>query len=72
MNELLSRAYERSLELLLSVTAFLMVCGLVLFPLILFPSLKSSHSTAEIGKVMTLRKDVTAFASWIMCVTEIV
>lgn len=66
MNELLSRAYERNLELLLSVTAFLVVCGLSLFPLTLFPSSECSHSIGETGKIMILRQNVPVFALWIM------
>lgn len=72
MNELLPRTYERNLELLLSITSFLVVCGLVLFPFTLFPSSECSRSIGELGKTMTLRQDVAAFALQIMCVPEIV
>lgn len=72
MNELLSRTYKRNLELLLSVTAFLVVCGLVLFPFTLFPPSECSHSVRETGKTMTRKRNVAAFTLGIMCVAEIV
>lgn len=70
MNELLSRAYKRNLELLLSITAFLVVYGLVLFPLILFLPSESSHFIGDTRKTVTPRQNVAAFTLQIMSVSQ--
>lgn len=72
VSELLSRAYKRNLELIFSVTAFLVACGLLLFPFTHFPPLECSHFIGETGKTMPLGQNMVAFTLWIMCVTEIV
>lgn len=72
MSELLFRAYKSNLELILSITAFLMACCLLLFPFTLFPPLECSHFIEETEKTMTLRQNMVAFSLWIMRVTEIV
>ena len=72
MDGWLSRAYRRNLKQLLPIMAFLVVCGLVLFLLVLCPPSECSHSIRETGKTVTLRQNVAAFTLWIMCVTKIV
>lgn len=72
VSELLFRAYKSNLELILSITAFLMACCLLLFPFTLFPPLECSHFIEETEKTMTLRQNMVAFSLWIMHVTEIV
>lgn len=62
----------RNLELLLSVTAFLVLCSLVVFPLALFPPSECSRHLGEMRNTMTLRQNVAAFILQIMYVTGIV
>lgn len=55
---------------ILPISAFLVVCDLVLFLLNLFPPSECNHSIGETGKMVMLRQNVVAFG--IMCVTKIV